>query len=88
MSQIINLKLPFISPTGMSGEVRLLHDGRAGETALLSIDMKPMPACSGHASLTTAAMHRLVDALMDAIQINERQERLLGAEAGSLSSHQ
>ncbi|CAB3818163.1 hypothetical protein LMG2828_00314 [Achromobacter piechaudii] len=30
----------------------------------------------GSAPLTTADMHQLVDGLMDAIQANERQERL------------
>ncbi len=77
MSTLVEVELPFISPVGLPGVLRLRHECNKGNTALLSMECREMLGGPiGSAPLTTADMHRLVDGLMDAIHAIERQERL------------
>lgn len=77
MNKRIDVEIPFRAPVGLLGVLRLQHEPGNGDTALLAMDSCGMPgAPTASASLTTAAMHQLVDGLMDAIQAIERQERL------------
>ncbi|AZS77407.1 MAG: hypothetical protein E2591_24130 [Achromobacter sp.] len=77
MSTLVDVELLVISPAGLPGVLRLRHECSKGKTALLSMECRDMLGVPiGSAPLTTADMHQLVDGLMDAIQANERQERL------------
>lgn len=77
MNKRVDVELPFISPVGLPGVLRLRHECSKAKTALLSMECRDvLGGPTGSASLTTADMHTLVDGLMDAIHAIERQERL------------
>lgn len=76
MKTSVDIELPFISPVGMPGVLRLQHDCGIEKTALLSMECRGMPRGEGGSvPLTAADMRQLVDGLMDAIYAIERQER-------------
>lgn len=77
MNTLVDVELPFISPVGLPGVLRLRHEFSKGKTALLSMECREaLGGPIGSAPLTAADMHQLVDGLMDAIHAIERQERL------------
>jgi len=77
MSRPIDVTLAFVAPAGISGVLRLQHEGGKGKTALLSMGLAgSLDGASVSAPLTAADMRELVDGLMDSIHAMERQERL------------
>ncbi|WP_063588599.1 hypothetical protein [Achromobacter ruhlandii] len=77
MTKPIDVRLEFTAPAGIAGVLRLQHDGGQSKTALLSMDRAgSLDYPTGSASLTVADMRDLVDGLMDAIHVIERQVRL------------
>ncbi|AZS77794.1 hypothetical protein ELS24_04705 [Achromobacter spanius] len=77
MNTLVDVELPFISPVGLPGVLRLQHECGKGKTAVLSMEGCGLTGgATGSAALTTADMHQLVDGLMDAIHAIEREDRL------------